>query len=240
MINTLITTAEITGEDAIKAWHFGYRLYTFPLINKELSYDTQVEERIFELGRSTINAVFTSEVAVRAVFERLEQKPDWNIYCLQGKTRTVLLKYVPEELIVKMATNSTELAAIIQSDLAVFNQRPSVFFCGDKRMPTLPVACKALDVTLEEVICYKTSCIPSNIGGDIEGILFFSPSAVECFFNHNLGLKKETVLFAIGETTAAAIRAFSSNETIVAPEPSQASLLNEVKIYFDKKKASEK
>lgn len=239
MINTLISTAEITDQDAIKAWDFGYRLYTFPLINKELSYDTEVEQRIFELGRDSINAVFTSEVAVRSVFERLEQKPDWNIYCLQGKTRTVLLKYVPEALIVNMATNSTNLAATIKSDLSAFRQRPAVFFCGDKRMPTLPATCKELNVPLEELICYKTSCIPSNIGGDIEGILFFSPSAAECFFNHNPRMNNATVLFAIGETTAASIRAFCGNTTIVAPEPTQAALLNEVKIYFDKQKASE-
>jgi uroporphyrinogen-III synthase len=47
-------------------------------------------------------------------------------------------------------------------------------------------------------------------------------------------------LFAIGETTAESIKAHCTNKIIIAPEPSEAALLNEVKIYFEALKKLEK
>ena len=231
-MHTIISTAELSIEGNLD-WDFASKLYTIPIISKEISYDSEVEEKIFELGKKSVNAFFTSEVAVRAVFERLETCPDWMIYCLSGKTKTVLLQFVPESLIVRAAPNSTELSKAIQTETTPLKERPAVFFCSDKRMPTLPATCKDLDIPLEEVICYTSTCMPNSIGGDLAAMLFFSPSAVSCYFNQNPPLKEMTVLFAIGETTAAAIRAFSPNTVIVAPEPSEEAILNEVKKYFE-------
>lgn len=229
----LITTAEISDPTPIDDWNFTFKLLTCPLIEKEISFDSSIEERIFELGRTRINALFTSEVAVRSVFERLEEVPDWNIYCLSGKTRTTLLKFIPESLIVAMGRNSTELSAVIKQAPEALRQQPTVFFCGNRRMPTLPAGFQQLEIPLEELICYKTSCPPSSFGGDFSGFFFFSPSAVECYFAHNEKIAHTAVIFAIGETTAKAIAAHCTNKIIIAPEPSEAALLNEVKIYFE-------
>ncbi|SDZ75152.1 uroporphyrinogen-III synthase [Arachidicoccus rhizosphaerae] len=231
-MHTIISTAALCIEGDLN-WDFGFKLYTIPIISKELSYDSEVENKIYELSRTAVNAFFTSEMAVRAVFERLETSPDWRIYCLSGKTKQTLLQFIDASLIERTAPNSTALSKLIQADSKPLLDRPAVFFCGDKRMPTLPATCRELHIPLEEVICYKTICIPNNIGGDLAGILFFSPSAVSCYFNHNPPLKDFTVLFAIGETTATAIRAFSPNKVIVAPEPSKEALLEEVKKYFE-------
>lgn len=240
MIKCIITTAEISDSSAIDSWEFSFRLYTFPLIRKELSFDSEVEQLIFQRGRERINAIFTSEVAVRSVFERLEQQPDWNIYCLNGKTRTTLLKFIPETLIAAMGRNSSELSVIIKEDPEPLRERPTVFFCGNRRMPMLPMTFQQLGIPLEEIISYNTSCAPSTIGGDIHGFLFFSPSAVDCFFTHNPQVSDKSVLFAIGETTAESIKAHCTNKIIIAPEPSEAALLNEVKIYFEALKKLEK
>ena len=183
MIQFLITTAALSDSTPVDTWNFPFKLFTIPLMEKELSYDSVVEERIFKLGRQQINAIFTSQVAVKSVFERLEERPDWQIYCLQGKTRSALLKFVPETLIVDgSAQNSTALAAEIKAGPEPLRQRPTVFFCGDRRMPGLPAAFKELEIPLEELVCYKTTCSPSNLNGDFAGFLFFSPSAVDCFF----------------------------------------------------------
>ena len=116
MIQFLITTAALSDSTPVDTWNFPFKLFTIPLMEKELSYDSVVEERIFKLGRQQINAIFTSQVAVKSVFERLEERPDWQIYCLQGKTRSALLKFVPETLIVDgSAQNSTALAAEIKA-----------------------------------------------------------------------------------------------------------------------------
>ena len=137
------------------------------------------------------------------------------------------------------AQNSTALAAEIKAGPEPLRQRPTVFFCGDRRMPGLPAAFKELEIPLEELVCYKTTCSPSNLNGDFAGFLFFSPSAVDCFFTHNASVNQSAVLFAIGETTAKSITKYCNNKVIVAPEPSETALLNEVKIYFEALKISE-
>lgn len=240
MFKSIFNTGDLSDPTLIEDWNFNFRMDTFPLIEKELSYDSAVEERIFELGRKKINAVFTSEVAVRSVFERLEEKPDWNIYCLSGKTRATLLKFIPDAGICGMGSNSTVLADFIKENPAPLREYPTVFFCGDRRMPTLPAAFEQIDTALEELVCYKTSCCPSRIRGDIDGFLFFSPSAVECYFAHNQEISQNAVLFAIGQTTAKSIAAHCTNKVIVAPEPSERALLNEVKIYFEAQQKLEK
>src|SRR5690606_16492349 len=149
----LISTRELTEVEAIKEWRFYFKLHQFPLIKKEISYDSQVEERIFEMGRSRINAVFTSQVAVRSVFERLEVQPNWRIFCLGGKTKSVLLNFVPESMIFLTGTNGAELAGRIREEESMVRERRTVFFCGDKRMPTLPATFDELGMALEEVVC---------------------------------------------------------------------------------------
>lgn len=240
MFKLIINTAEISDISLLDNWEFGYKYFTIPLMTKELSYDSAVEQRIFELGRTALNAFFTSEVAVRAVFERLEQQPQWKIYCLNGKTRKILLKFIPESLIAGSASNSSELSTIIQDNQDTIQEKPSVFFCGDRRMPTIPRIFEQLNIPLEEVTCYKSICNSGGILGPIDGIIFFSPSAVDCYFEKNTEIAPTAVVFAIGQTTANYLKARCSNKIIVAPEPSEKALLNEVKIYFEAQKLLEK
>ncbi|NJE06734.1 hypothetical protein E3E36_11445 [Thermococcus sp. M36] len=63
------------------------------------------------------------------------------------------------------------------------------------------------------------------------GILFFSPSAVRSFFSNNR-VATNTVLFAIGNTTAAEIKNFSANTIQTANESAKELLLNQAIHYF--------
>jgi len=62
-------------------------------------------------------------------------------------------------------------------------------------------------------------------------VLFFSPTAVQSFFRQNK-LPAETILFAIGSTTAAEIRKFSTNNIIISDEPGKESLVRKMMEYF--------
>ena len=232
-MHTIISTREITDMDLTEDWNFTFRFYTFPLIQKSINYDSLVEDRIFSLAKENINAFFTSESAVKSVLSRLEQCPTWQLFALGGKTKETLLQFFPAVQSPRYAKNSTELAEQVRENRDLFTHQKNVFFCGDKRMPTIPRVFEALNIPLEEVICYKSTCQPSSISGPIQGMLFFSPSAVECFFKHNKSIHEQTVLFAIGDTTAGAISKYCTNKVVVAPKPSEASLLHEVKKYFE-------
>jgi uroporphyrinogen-III synthase len=64
-----------------------------------------------------------------------------------------------------------------------------------------------------------------------QGILFFSPSAVTSFFSKNT-IDRQTILFAIGETTAGTLRMYTDNTIITGSEPAQENLVNAMILYY--------
>jgi uroporphyrinogen-III synthase len=83
-------------------------------------------------------------------------------------------------------------------------------------------------------VIYETIETPQVSTEDIDGILFFSPSAVQSFFSVNQ-LKKETVCFSIGYTTAESVAGFTDNRIIISEAPSQEMILASVHFYFANK-----
>jgi uroporphyrinogen-III synthase len=63
-------------------------------------------------------------------------------------------------------------------------------------------------------------------------VIFFSPSAVESFFSMNT-VTASLPLFAIGQTTAAAIREHTNNPVVIAAEPDAALLIRQVIDHFE-------
>jgi uroporphyrinogen-III synthase len=153
---------------------------------------------------------------------------DWKIFCLSGKTREAVLNaLVLEKNIVATAENASALAQkIIEHDV-----KEILFFCGNKRREELPAILKKNGITVHEIIVYETIEIPSIITADIDGIQFFSPSAVHSFFSVN-SLTRNTVCFAIGNTTADAIKDFTDNRIIISESPTQEMMMACVQFYF--------
>jgi uroporphyrinogen-III synthase len=100
-----------------------------------------------------------------------------------------------------------------------------VFFCGERRRDELP------SLGVVEKVVYRTVLTPHKVERDYAGIAFFSPSAVESFFSVNV-IAGEIPLFAIGPTTAAAIRAQCTNPVITGGEPDKAMLIHKMIDHF--------
>jgi uroporphyrinogen-III synthase len=86
-------------------------------------------------------------------------------------------------------------------------------------------------VGVKEIVVYKTIATPKKIEKKYDGILFFSPSAVKSFFQENK-LDDQTILFAIGNTTADEVKKFSNSKIVVSDAPDKKTLLNKVFSYF--------
>lgn len=178
--------------------------------------------------------VFTSANAVNTIDKYLHLDDsyyvvDWKIFCLSGKTKEAINKSValPKQTIGE-ANNATELAKkIVESGV-----KEIVFFCGNKRRDELPAILKEAGITVHEMIVYETAETPTVAADDFDGILFFSPSAVESFFSLNK-LNKDTVCFAIGKTTADSIADFTDNKIITSNSASQEMMLASLNFYFD-------
>jgi uroporphyrinogen-III synthase len=129
--------------------------------------------------------------------------------------------------VVKTARDASSLANAIIGDKV----RELLFFCGTLRREELSIQLAESGILLVELPVYRTTLTPQVTGKNYAGILFFSPSAVESFFSLNKVLD-ETILFAIGPTTAAAIRKFSANKIVTGELPGKELLLQQSIRYF--------
>ena len=189
----------------------------------------EVQQEIENAVILSATVVFTSMNAVEAVSLFIEeQKPAWKIYCIGNTTKQLVLKYFGEDLLAGTADNAAELAQLI---VAESEGEDVIFFCGDQRRDELPAVLRQNDIEVNEIIVYETVAVPHKITKEYFGILFFSPSAVESFFSVNK-VTGQTVLFAIGSTTAEAIKKFTTNTVIVSDMPGKDNLVEKVIEYF--------
>lgn len=179
-----------------------------------------------------VYAVFTSANGVEAVQQNLQRKgvvqsPDWQVFCIWGKTKETVLSAFPTADILATAGYGEQLARHI---LEHGDVQEVVFFSGNKRREELPTILKEAGIAVHEITVYQTEETPSPVEEDLDAVLFFSPSGVSSFFSANQ-LKKEAVCFAIGRTTAEAIAAYTPNQIITSETTSVESVLDAVYHY---------
>ena len=184
-------------------------------------HNENLKTQIAELGTKKITVIFTSAHAVKFVAGWLHKKPNWKIYCIRNETRSAVVNWFGSASIIKFASNALVLSQIIIAD----GIKDAVFFCGDQRMDILPQNLKRHNVRLTELIVYDTRLTSSQIEGIPDAILFFSPTAVRSFFSMN-SLTSPTIVFAMGKTTAAALKEYTSNTIIISSKADKAFVLN--------------
>lgn len=199
------------------------------ILSQPLAAD-QLTEFAEVLEKKNVLAVFTSTNAVQAISSMVKYKNTWKIFCTGGITKETVKKHFGEETIIATARNASLLAEkIVLSGLS----KQTIFFCGDQRLHDLPEILKANGIAVTEIICYRTIQTPLTIEKDYDGILFFSPSAVHSFFSMNT-ISTEVILFAIGNTTAAAIKTYCINTTIISEWPGAENLVSLAIKHFEK------
>lgn len=192
---------------------------------------TSIKEEISKILKQPASVVFTSMNAVNTVAAYINgHTPDWNIFCIGHTTRQLAARYFGEQSIHTVGNNASELADKMISSRQV---KQVVFFCGDQRREELPGKLRQNGITVQEVIVYHTISTPHKIDKAYDGILFFSPSAVQSFFYAN-AVPPATILFAIGQTTADAIKSFSGNTVIEPERPGKDELVKKMFHFFKK------
>jgi len=218
----------LTGQAAAK----GIAIDTLSFIETAPVRDPALDSRIRGLSRETLAVVFTSMNAVEAVAGSLRSSAEgsapgfagisghWRIFCIGGATRQGVEENFGEASIAGTALSAGELA-----DVIIRAKVPEVcFFCGDQRRDELPEKLKKAGIGVREIGVYTTNPTPQRLDKMYEGIVFFSPSAADSFFSLNKPAP-ETVLFAIGPTTADAIRRHCTNPVICSVSPDKEALI---------------
>jgi uroporphyrinogen-III synthase len=197
-------------------------IQTSPIISDEVAQQVTLH------AQHDATVVFTSMNAVEAVINLLnDERPFWEIYCIGDTTGNLVSDYFGSSAIAGTANNALALAAIMLLD----GIKEAVFFCGDLRRDELPETLKTNNVTLHEVVVYRTIATPQAVEKNYDGILFFSPSAVESFFTAN-NIAGNTILFAIGDTTGDTIKKFSNNRVITGVIPGKEALAKQAIEHF--------
>jgi len=190
-----------------------------------------IADEIGKLLKQPTSVVFTSMNAVNSVAAHINgQTPEWTIFCIGNTTRQLAARYFGEQSIHTVGNNASNLADKIISDKSI---KQVVFFCGDQRREELPGKLRQNGITVQEVIVYHTISTPHKVEKAYDGILFFSPSAVQSYFYANT-VTPSTFLFAIGQTTADAIRSFTDNPVIESERPGKEDLVKKMFQFFKK------
>ncbi|PWU04591.1 MAG: hypothetical protein C5B52_01120 [Bacteroidetes bacterium] len=184
--------------------------------------------------------VFTSKNAVEAIISTIDSDDttkvsrnsiveSWPIASISGRTMETVQKEFPHARTFAIAKNADQLGKAISENIS--KEYLVVFPCGDIHRPELPEHLRSEGFIVNEWIVYRSVKTPVKIQNAYQGILFFSPSAVESFFSVNK-LHPETICFAVGATTAQSVKRFSANHLFVTENPSQESMLELMETYF--------
>lgn len=201
-----------------KASDHGINISCLPFIETRSVRDKDILQTIGILGGRPITAIFTSSKSVTEVAALLTQKVNWNIYSLFGATKEQVQLHFPQSVVHATAADSAALAGEMLKD----GIAEAYFFCGDKRMDTIPEKL-AGKIDLKQLIVYTTHDVAHKIEQHFDGFLFFSPSAVKSFVSVN-AIDATTACFAVGSTTAESLRPYTQNITVAAVASGQAML----------------
>ena len=227
---TILITREIDESLLNELASNGITADVIPFIHTEIIRERKVQAQIENVLKLQTTVVFTSINAVEAVSEHLHnKKPNWKIYCTGNTTRLSVEKSFGKESVSATAEDATVLAGKIIADKLTSEV---YFFCGDKKRNELPGLLKENNIRVTEIEVYRTTINHHKAEKEYDAILFFSPSAVNGFFENN-SIKEKTVLFAIGNTTAEEIKKFAENEIVVSDMPGKKELIEKMILFFE-------
>jgi len=184
-----------------------------------------------EISALSINPVivFTSKTAVDAWIQISNSLPKevskFPIYCLALATKTKATEHGLN--IVGVAPDASSLADLILENKSITSV---TFVCGNLRRNDFPDKLRSNGIEILEIEAYKTELTPMKVIQPYDGVLFFSPSAIDSFLSTNL---KSEVAFCVGKTTADHARLLGFSEIYAAESPSPESLVQIVIRYFN-------
>lgn len=182
----------------------------------------------FELSKINNNLIFTSQNAVQSILQhpKCEDLKSKDVFSIGMKTKDLLTENGFN--VVAYTGYAADLAEIIS---LIYSEESFTFFSGNLRRDVLPNTLKENGITFNEIEVYETKITSKKITKKLDGILFFSPSAVESYFKMNT-IKDETC-FCIGETTAEALENKKVKTIVIADKPSVDNVINEVIEYYN-------
>jgi len=164
--------------------------------------------------------IFTSKNAVKAFFKSFSNRTYSACQSLcvgQGAAGLLAEKGVT---VLEVFPSASELAGGLGERYAT---NSFVYYCGNMRLDLIPDTLDRLGLSWQEATVYKTVLNPRKWDREYEGVVFFSPSAVQSYTA--LNLMGSATGYCIGKTTSATLGKYTHR--ILCPEtPDRASLMD--------------
>ena len=176
--------------------------------------------------------VLTSKTAVEAWMKIAEhlavEIKKYKVYCLAAGTQTLCVHY--GLTIAGVANEASSLADLIMKDKSISSL---TFICGNLRRGELPNKLNRSRIKVREIEAYQTQSSSIKIEKSFDGVIFFSPSAIDSFLL--LNPIHSAIAFCIGQTTANHARQAGYQHIYVAETHSPESLVKTVANYYKNK-----
>jgi len=183
--------------------------------------------------------VFTSTNGVKALQKLMENglqvRPEVQLFAVGSKTKQALERLGLEARIPRIQ-NAAHLAELIIDEGKIDSV---IYFHGNLSRDEMSDTLRKENIEVIESEVYKTIISPVELPEKpVEAVLFYSPSAVEGF-KQGEGFEKDLpMLFAIGPTTAEALRKETDQNIEVSSMPDTKVLLKTVADYIFNKAES--
>lgn len=173
--------------------------------------------------------IFTSTNGVKALEELikngLQVRPEVKLFAVGSKTKEAI-EDLGLEAKIPRTQDGTHLADLVIEEGKIDSV---IYFHGNLSRDEMTEKLREKNIEVIEIEVYKTIVRPVSLPvNPVEAVLFYSPSAVKGF-NQGQGFDGELpVLFAIGPTTADALREHTDQSVEVADTPDTRVLLKTV------------
>ncbi len=186
----------------------------------------QIKPHKIDLRSTYEYLIFTSQNAVLSVVDN-ENHSDLKSkvsFCVGIKTRQLL-----EAKGFQVEQSFDYAEELVEFLLKQHSDKKFTFFSGNLRRDTIPNAFQKNNIIFEEIQVYQTHLTPHKMNNLVDGILFFSPSAVQSYVLENTITNE--ICFCIGTTTAAEL---TTNNKIIANQPTVENVIIQCINYFNK------
>lgn len=209
----------------------GYEITCMPFIDIQLVSNQDLKSELKKIIETKPKAlVFTSVNAVNSWIENVGKKAGsgTTIFCISGKTRDACSKLKEVENIYHKINSDKLAETIIQLKGSLKNV---YYITGNLHLKTIPNKLKEAGMICNKVYVYHNNPLNTQVDFIPDAVLFFSPSAVESYFSQNK-MYNHTQYFAIGKTTANAIKNATYRSPILPDFPSQEEMIKKLYEHY--------
>ncbi|HEX7756527.1 MAG TPA: uroporphyrinogen-III synthase [Niabella sp.] len=201
-----ILSTKIIDEALIDLVKDTIQLDCIPFIETQVLSPSEIARQLSGIPVQNGLVIFTSVNAVNAVAAAVPVQPGWKVGCIEATTKKRVQELFPLSTIVAAAPTAAQL----MEQVSALAPEYCTFFCGNKRLNTVPSGLEKNKIPYKEIIVYKTTKTPQPVSKEYRGIIFYSPSGVESFFELNT-VPDATKAYSIGPSTTKALQKYTGN-----------------------------